>query len=191
MRRLAIFLVAVLIVGGIVGVSIVPTAPKVVHQAQPGVIVEVLDPALEPFAEMWRLEASRRFTNACVLLAHGGDFVAGNWIIGAGYAPHAHVTPVQDVVRYYQRVHPTRTIVLVSCNPGDIKLGIPNVYYARSNVWLVPDRAMTSEMTGSERRTFSDGSAGMTPKVVPVERPLTRWQEHSDFVGSIFEFVCD
>jgi hypothetical protein len=165
--------------------------PKVL--AQPPVIVECLDPTLEMFAPLWRAEIGRRFDNAAVILVHGGDFVAGEWIVAAGFG--GHVTPVKEVVQRFQKLHPGRTICLISCNPGGVKLGIPGVYYGKSNIWCVPDRALGSGDTFTESRTFSDGEAGIAPLpitiTVTVEKPKTRWQLQPDFLGNAYELITD
>jgi hypothetical protein len=183
--------VLVLVVGVAVGVYLEPTpTPKVL--AQPPVIVECLDPTLEMFAPLWRAEIGRRFDNAAVILVHGGDFVAGEWIVAAGFG--GHVTPVKEIVKRFQKLHPGRTICLISCNPGGVKLGIPGVYYGRSNIWCVPDRALGSGDTFTESRTFSDGDVGMIPQIVvqvTVEKPKTRWQQQPDYLGNVFELVTD
>jgi hypothetical protein len=166
------------------------TPPRVL--AQPPVIVECLDPTLELFAPLWRAEIGRRFDNAVVILVHGGDFVAGEWIVAAGFG--GHVTPVKEIVQRFQKLHPGRTVCLISCNPGGVKLGIPGVYYGKSNIWCVPDRALGSGDTFTESRTFSDGDAGMIPQIVvqvTVEKPKTRWQLQPDFLGNAYELITD
>jgi hypothetical protein len=192
MRVVTTIVVVALVVCVAVGVYLEPKpTPKVL--AQPPVIVECLDPTLELFAPLWRAEIGRRFDNAVVILVHGGDFVAGEWIVAAGFG--GHVTPVKEIVQRFQKLHPGRTICLISCNPGGVKLGIPGVYYGKSNIWCVPDRALGSGDTFTESRTFSDGDIGIAPLpitiTVTVEKPKTRWQLQPDFLGNAYELITD
>jgi hypothetical protein len=164
--------------------------------AQPAVIIETLDPTLSVYAPMWRDEIARRFDNAVGILVHGGDFQEGVWILGVGYG--GHVTPAKDIVRHYQAKHPTRTVVLLACNTGNVELGIPGVYYAKSSVFCVPDRAITPEMYGLPimHATLTPEDEPIEPVAIPfievvVEPEPTRWAREPDFVGNVFEFVTD
>ncbi len=161
--------------------------------AQPGVIMETLDPSLAIYEPMWKAEIGRRFDNAVGILVHGGDFVEGQWIVGSHRQPWKHVTPIQDVVREIQARYPGRVVVLLACNTGHLDLGIPGVYYSKSSVWCVPDRAITAEM-------YQNGMAGLTltnPALYPGEVPSpsapqpTRWQIEPDITGNIYEFVVE
>jgi hypothetical protein len=189
MRRLFALLALLIVAYVVAGVS---RAPRAAVAGSPAVIVEVADPSLVPYALMWQREIARRFPNAVGILVHGGDVVEGQWIVGTSYSPWRHSMLVSDLVRHYQRLHPDRTIVLLTCNPGHIRLRIPGVYYATSDVWCVPDRELTEEM-------FTSGvdlcavSAQFIPFPVPVpSRPRpTRAQLKPDNVGNVFEFIAD
>lgn len=158
--------------------------PAIELTAQPAVIMETLDPSLIQYEDAWRDEIARRFPRAVGLLVHGGDFVAGQWIVGAGYQNWKHVTPTAEVVRHYQTLYPDRTIVLLACNPGHLKLGIPGVYYASSSVWCIPDRSLKPSMfLSSEARATTKGFEFFLPDT------RTRWEIAPDVVGNIFEFV--
>jgi hypothetical protein len=164
-----------------------PCSPTPAHalSAQPPVVIETLDPSLERFNEMWRKEIARRFPNAIAVLVHGGDFVEGQWIVGTNIAKDRRVMPAADVVRHYQKLYPGRTLVLLACNPGHLKLGIPGVYYAKANVWCVPDRALTSEhfkVYLGDAGLRTDGSRAIGD---------ARWEKDGNTVGNIFEFACD
>lgn len=177
---ISMFLVALLI-----EVNYKSAAPS----ARPNVVMETLDPSLEPYEAMWEREISRRFDNAVGILVHGGDFVEGQWIVGSHVQPWRHVTPIQEIVRNVQKKYPGRTVVVLACNTGHLKLGIPGVYYAHSSVWCVPDRELRPEMFQAAVARQTLGSILIIPS-----RPLhqsTRWEEMPDLVGNIFEFQAD
>lgn len=144
--------------------SSVPNTPTIV--SQPDVVMEVLDPTLKPYERLWAAEIGRRFHNAVGVFCHGGNHLALTW--DTSVASYGHVVTIQDVVRYEQARYPDRTIVLISCNPGHLKLGIPNVYYAPDNIWLEPDRDAMGE-----------------------EDAAIRVSTYPNYVGSIFEFIKD
>lgn len=166
-----------------------------VPSTSPDVVMEVLDPTLEDGAQLWQAEIGRRFHNAVGIVVHGGDFVQGEWIVEGNYASGEHVQLITDVVHRYQALFPDRTIVLVSCNPGHIKLGIPGVYYAMSSVWVVPDRDITPDMSQGRMRAVigADDCAGEDDPFNPstAAPQQTRWQQSPDDVGSIYEFVSE
>lgn len=136
----------------------------------PRVIMETFDPTLFQYEDAWKNEIGRRFDHAVGILVHGGDFVQGEWIVGASDQPWAHVRLVSELVERVQKEYPDRTVVLLACNPGHLHLGIRGVYYSSSNVWCVPDRAVNGDM----------GPQG-----------YTRWELIPDTVGNIYEFVTD
>lgn len=183
----------ILFIGLFLGTSISYQPARTVgpQQVQPAVIMEVLDPSLDQFAPMWRTEIGRRFPNAVGVLVHGGDFVENQWIAGVSFTPR-HVTPMAEVVRFYQAKHPGRTIVLLACNTGHLKLGIPGVFYAHSSVWCVPDRGITPEMysNGLATERMSDGSRGFEFSD-PTLAQQARWEAEPDIVGNIYEFEAD
>lgn len=157
--------------------TFISSQPKTGPLDQPAVIVEFLDPSLEQFVPAWKTEVGRRFNNAIVLLVHGGDFVEGEWVVGASIAPH-HVTRIQDVVHRYQKLYPKRTMIVLACNTGHLHLGVPGVYYAHSSVWCIPDRGISPDMFKRSGQTL-DGKTS------------SRRQADSDVVGNIFEFTAD
>lgn len=171
-------LITVLVLAGIIGLMLPRVgASSPTEITNPQVVMEVLDPSLEQFALPWRNEIARRFPHAVGLLVHGGDFVQGQWIVGASTVP-GHVTTVADQVERVRKLYPDRTIVLLACNTGHLKLGIPGVFYAQSSVWCVPDRGIKPEMLDEAGGTL-DG------------REHSRWDDNPDVVGNIFEFVKD
>lgn len=154
----------------------------------PRVIIEVCDHSLEQFALMWEVELGRRFDHAVGIICHGGDFVEGEWVVVAGLQPWKHVTPVRDLVCHFQQLYPDRIIVLISCNPGHIKLGIPGVYYAYDSVWVYPDRNIAeaeraSELTLTWTRLMDDEDSAGEKK--------SRAELYPTVVGSVFEFIKD
>jgi hypothetical protein len=206
-QREALF-VLVLLASGLMGLVLRPRS-ETFTTPQPAVIMEVLDPSLADYAPLWRDEIGRRFTHAVGVLVHGGDFVEGQWVVGSSYDYGQHVTPVATIVKHYQRLYPDRTIVLLACNTGHLRLGIPGVYYATSPVWCVPDRALTDMTEAHAKATLYDGEGEdaddpapppttkpsplfpFLPFVITREPPKTRWQEDPDAAGNIFEFVAD
>jgi hypothetical protein len=161
---------------------------------QPPVVMEVLDPSLQQYAPMWQREIGRRFPYAVGILVHGGDFVPGQWIAGSD-PTHEHVEPMQQVVHRIQARYPDRTVVLVSCNPGHLKLGIPGVYYGTDSIWCVPDRELTAEYfsTAREKIEWYGHPLQEDPYSLPFgNAPAhTRWQDDPTVLGNIFEFVVE
>lgn len=100
----------------------ISSSPVAEVRPQQTVIVECLDPTLEPFANGWKTEVARRFPDAVVILVHGGNFVEGQWIVEGDYASGMHVQPVEDVILKYEKLFPHRPIVLTACNPGHVIL---------------------------------------------------------------------
>lgn len=143
----------------------VPTpTPTVV--GSPDVVMEVLDPSLRPYERLWQAEIGRRFHNAVGIMCHGGNHLDGTWDTSA--TNFNHVATLQQVVAMEQARYPNRTLIVIACNPGHLKLGISNVYYAPDNIWLEPDRDAMGE-----------------------EDAAIRAVAYPNYVGSIFEFVKD
>jgi hypothetical protein len=199
----------------IVFTCVINTGSPKAHK--PSVIMVTLDPSLTQYEAMWKAEIGRRFDNAVGILVHGGDFVEGQWIVGASFTP-GHVTLTKDAVEQVMKMYPGRTVVLLACNPGHLNLGIPGVYHSTANVWCVPDRALTPEMFQNGMATSKmdcdccpcHKSPTTEPSTQPSEDPETphdflpspydpvpsgprqsRWQEDPDVVGNIYEFVTD
>lgn len=143
---------------------------------QPSVIVEVFDHSLDQFVPMWQKEVGRRFSNAVVVLCHGGDFVRGEWIVDS-QPGSGHIEKVDDVLQRIKIQYPGRQIVLLACNTGHLKPATPDVYYAASSVWCVPDRALTPDL-------FENGDLNKTLN----GEDKSRWEDDPDVVGNIFEF---
>jgi hypothetical protein len=113
-----------------------------VELKQPAVIMETLDPSLEQFAPLWRDEIARRFPYAVGVLVHGGDFLEGQWIVGAHVQRGRHVSLATDIIRrIIRRSIPAGRSSSSPATPGTCALHVPGVYYARASVWCVPDRA--------------------------------------------------
>lgn len=156
----------------------------------PSVIIESLVQLPPGIESMWQVEIGRRFNNAVGIIVHGGDFEQGRWIVGSSRQPWKHVETAAEVVQRYQELYPYRTIVLVSCNPGHLKLGVPGVFYATSDVWMVPDRAVTANDLMSRQLLRPDYLPEGFP-FAPAQPVRTRWELSPDSVGSIFEFVSE
>jgi len=152
-------------------------------QAQPRVIMVSLDPSLDRFNRMWADEIGRRFDNALGIIVHGGDFVEGEWIVGAHFRPDIHITPMSEIIERYRKLYPNRAIILLACNTGHVTLtGYSNTFYFKNSVWCVPDRAITPEMT-ADAYTKLDGAFA----VGFAEQ--SRWSMEPDINGNIFEAV--
>jgi hypothetical protein len=153
---------------------------------QPAVVMECLDESLEQYSVFWQKEIGRRFPKAVGILVHGGDFVEGEWIVGTSWARHRHVTPLKTVVQHYQKLYPDRTVVVLACNPGHLKLGIPGVFYSHSNVWCIPDRALEESMFFQNARFVITSGEQLRGD---DSRP--RNDQWPDVVGNIFEFLSE
>lgn len=191
-----------------IGIAISLSGPSITART-PSVTVEVMDPSLTLYADAWRAEVARRFPDAVVILAHGGNFAGDQWICSA--LMFGRYSTVQDAVHFEQARYPGRTIVVLCCNPGHLKLGIPGVYYANDSVWCIPDREATSNgpedriklqnTQPSTRPTTAPATQPATPapvvitheviKYISTPRPKTRWEEDPTIVGSVFELTCD
>jgi hypothetical protein len=165
------------------------TCTRPIETSRPAVVMEVLDASLEEYAVMWQAEIGRRFPNAVGIFVHGGDFVEGQWIVGTNLSPH-RVSSTVAVVKHYQSLYPDRTIVLLACNTGHLKLGIPGVYYATASVWCVPDRSLTPAMftSGHAMRKMDSGYDGDEGEPADAQ---SRWQSAPEVVGNIYEFVSE
>lgn len=161
--------------------------------SKPAVVMEVFDPSLQVYADLWRDEIARRFPYAVGVLVHGGDFVSGEWIVGAGYQPDNHVVSAAELLALVKARHPGRTIVFLACNTGHVRVNVPGVYYAHSSVWCVPDRAITSDMyfhQNAARRFVSDGENARLMEAYRLSE-ATRWELAPEVVGNIYEFEAD
>lgn len=175
-----------------------------VHTPTSGVVMEVLDPSLQVFAPMWQKEIARRFPDAVGVLCHGGEFVDGQWIVSA--KAYGRDLTAQDIARFAQAHYPGRVIVLLCCNPGHLKLGIPGVYHADDSVWCVPDRALTPEMFREANQKLAQctprcpcahgAPASTRPSedgpdsddvIQPAQPP--RWDTDPGVAGNIYEFI--
>lgn len=153
---------------------------------QPGVIMDVLDPSLEPFAVAWQTEVARRFpTNTVVVLAHGGSVVDNQWLcLAHPYSTHS-IELMDDVVKDEQSRYPGRRIVLLCCNPSHLEFhNHPGVFYASGSVWCVPDRAVSDN--GLDAFKTLSRIVGVN-ELFPTTG-LNRSASEPDNCGSIFEF---
>lgn len=178
-----------------------------------GVTIDVLDPGLSFAAPLWKVEIARRFPDAVGVLCHGGVFIEGEWYGTA--LTYGHFTPMADIVRHEQALHPGATIVLLACNVNHLKLGVPGVYYATDSVWCRPDRSLmpndvladdggdddasTLDMVPSTRPATRPSSPlfpgdvweSILPKLIPLKPSMNRWEADPGVVGNVFELVKD
>lgn len=151
------------------------------QNSQPPIIMDVADETLQPFASAWQAEASRRFNDATVLLCHGSYTIDGEWLIYCRPGSDHPFDTVERVVAEEQHLYPGRTIILLACNVDHIALhGMPNVFYARSEVWCTPDRAVG----------MADQAAMTLDGVDDSNNSIdNRSTSDPDIVGNIYEFV--
>ena len=145
-----------------------------VPEAQPHVVMDVLDPSLDDTGPAWEQEVGRRFSNAVVAVCHGGDvtFDGKHWLCQPWGGPGG-LEPIEWLIDREQHLFPGRTLVILCCNPHhDVIHGHANVFYATGSVWCVPDRAAIDAPAPANRYTL-DGRSTNDP----------------DNVGNIFEFV--
>jgi hypothetical protein len=84
----------------------------------------------------WQAEARRHgIRDAVIVVAHGDEFM-GAWMA----FPDAPMKPilVEQLLWQVRRQYPNRVIIAAICNPGDIKISVPDVFYAREDVWVKP-----------------------------------------------------
>lgn len=145
---------------------------KVTHTPQPQVIMDVLDPSLEPYAAAWEAEIGSRFPHSVGVLCHGGDAIEGQWLCQP-YGGPGGCEPIEWLIAREQAKYPDRVIVLLCCNvKHELLAGHPGVYYAASSVWCVPDHYMIDNAVPKEERFTLDG----------------RYNDEPDNVGNIFQF---
>ena len=120
-----------------------------------------------PCSLHWKTEVERRYDDAILLLVHGNTGPDGEWW---AYPQYEAPLPMRHLVARIRLLNPGKRIVLVACNPGDLKLDIRNITYARENVWMFPDRNSATNMDAMDRR----------------KNPFDK---QTGGCGSIFEFV--
>lgn len=185
--------IAVLILGALFGgIAFSPSkSPPRDSMGQPDVAMKVLDPALFQYANAWQTEIGRRFHGSVAVFAHGGQFVEGQWIVGTERIYGGHVEPMEDVIARVEKLFPGRTVVMLACNPDHVTIhGHPNVWYAKSNVWCLPDRSVP--MPGFSFFKFRFATFGMGGEPAPsphITIEDNRSVSEPDVVGNIFEFV--
>lgn len=104
---------------------------------------------------LWAIEAQSRFERPVLIAGHGG-VTHGEWSVSAddvqetGTIRNLPPYPVEWIIKIVRLHFPDRPIVLIICNPAGIKLhGHPNVWYARDDIWVVPDRFSPVERKGA------------------------------------------
>ena len=109
----------------------------------------------------WKEEVQRRYSDAVVIVTHGGDGADSEWTAYPQRQPVEHIDDLVDRIRAH---HPYRRIVIIACNPMHQHLDRRFVSYALNNVWFYPDSIQDPDY----------------PQNVV-------WNEN--FVGDIFDFV--
>ena len=170
---------------------LLPSAPLAEY---PNTTMVVLDPTLAAMAPLWQAEIDRRFHGAVGVICHGGDFVSGQWI--TSNKNYGHFTTAVEVAEHFKAAYPGRVIVLLACNTGHVRLGVSGVYYAPSFVWCIPDRNVKSEGDDSDETMTPGPVTKPAPpqvliRVIRIPPAPTRWEQHPDYVGNVFEMICD
>lgn len=154
----------------------------------PDVLVSCYDPSCIDAANSWKIETARRFHNSVLVCCHGGyATLEGGWVGAVNLASDKPMESIAEVVKQNTKLYPGRTIVLLCCNTWSEELhGFPGVYYARSCVWMYPDRATQSSDPNLMMLKFKEG--GFAFAMPKIDQP-SRWELYPDYVGNIYEFV--
>jgi hypothetical protein len=120
----------------------------------------------------WRIEVTRRFSNAVIIMGHGGTLPNGEWGLLLMDKHNAFI-PMKDEVARVQALYPGRVVVLVCCNPDGLLLHMPNVYHAVDSVWFDTDKSL--------------------PNLKPEDQPEANEgrKDLPGYVGNIYEFNDD
>lgn len=162
MRSVRVLLIAVL---SFASGRVINTAGQTHPQAKvEGIDIVLLSQSMNGLAQLWEPEVARRYPGAVMLVCHGSD-TNGDWYMHpdvdhGATGEDAPARLVKEEVLKAQIRFPGRMIVLICCNPGGYDLDLPLVAYAKSSVWVIPDRNM-----------------------------LPRVRENPEYVGNIFEFT--
>lgn len=93
----------------------------------------------------WREEVARRYSDAVIVLGHGGQPAPeGWWSIEDQISEE--VMPMTEMIRRVRLKYPYRRIVVISCNTQHQYLPAENVTYALKNVWFYPDNIMLTPL---------------------------------------------
>lgn len=182
--------VAIALLAILLGINVCVVTSKPATPQHPSVVMEVLDDSLLWCSDEWQAEIGRRFPNAVGLLMHGGNAVEDEWIVSASVKP-GHASRVKEIVEKYQARHPGRVVVLLACNPGHLKLGLPGVYYFTDSVWCLPDRSLKPSTESSKATQVISGEivGGWRGFFEAPQTEKTRWQLEPGVAGNIFEAI--
>jgi hypothetical protein len=134
----------------------------------------------------WQREVRRRFPTQKVLLyfGHGGVSAGNSWMIRPD---NTYRTEYTNVFAWkLHNAYKSYIIVLVTCNPVHEDLYIPNVYYAKDDVWVTPDAdAKKHSLT---RKEWAQNISYMLTGIGTLTRETDK---NSFLVGSIDEFITE
>jgi hypothetical protein len=134
MSRIAVAILLALLLAGCAA-----KAPGVPYRHAPdveGIKGIVLCADVADALPYWQAEARRHgIDNAVIVVCHGTSFY-GVWM--AVPDPPMKMMAVEQLLWTVRREHPGRPIIAVICNPGGAACTVPDVFFARENVWVVP-----------------------------------------------------
>lgn len=138
---------------------------------------------LEYGSKLWLIEARKRFINPLIFSGHGtfipyaNNPAEGTWVISRERNNKQEIINVSEIAKSLRYIYPERDIILVVCNPGKVDINVKNVWYARENVWAVPDKnaRITSEFK--------------IPELINIE--IRETSIDKGYVGNIYEFVTE
>jgi hypothetical protein len=135
-------------------------------------------------AEHWKIEVRRRFKTEKVVMyfGHGNATLTNDW-----NAYPDKFGRIQSVREFASKLHdrfPDHIIVLICCNPAGHDLWIPNVYYAKASVWVMPDKDCTPHTL-----TDAEWVQNMTYELTGIGHIIRETDRNSFSVGSIEEFT--
>jgi hypothetical protein len=89
-----------------------------------------------------------------------------------GSSSSSYACPYEVVAAVLRNMYPDRPVVIIACNPGFYDLDIPNIWYVKGSVWVIPD-----EWANGLRYHEKD-------RIPPTKKTVD-----TQLVGSIWEFI--
>jgi hypothetical protein len=155
-----------------------------------GVVMDVSDPSLQPYAAAWAVEIARRFpSNTVGCLLHGGCIIDNQWVVLSKPGTGHPIELMADFIREEQRHYPGQRLVILACNVGHIQLhGFDNVWFSPDLTWCLPDRAVEPDTGEEQFKMLND----VRPFLFDEGRSTflhNRWADDPLPCGNIWEFL--